>query len=209
MYHKIYFGNKPLFLCDAIDRTIEPFVHHDDVVFIDELNTHTVKAMIHEMQQSRVHAGVFYHTDLEKLKNTFSKKFSIVVAAGGAVINEKKELLMIFRKGKWDLPKGKTDKGESIEESALREVKEETGLKEVTLIHPITTTYHTYQEGTRFIMKETYWYKMKASAGQILKPQTEEDILEIVWVNKSMIRQYLENTYPSVQEVIALLQEFN
>lgn len=90
MYIKIYFDNKPLFLCDAIDETVEPYIHHDDAIFIDELNSHTVKTIIHEMQQPQVHAGVFFHDDLETLKQTFIKKFTLVTAAGGLVQNEKK-----------------------------------------------------------------------------------------------------------------------
>ncbi|MGH2552769.1 MAG: NUDIX hydrolase, partial [Chitinophagaceae bacterium] len=68
MYIKIYFDNKPLFLCDSADEAIQPYIHHDDAIFIDELNSHTVKTMIHEMNQPRIHAGVFFHPDLEELK---------------------------------------------------------------------------------------------------------------------------------------------
>ena len=74
MFIKIYFNDKPLFLCDAIDGEIQSFVHHDDAVFIDELDAHTVKTMIHEMQQPHVHAGIFQHPDLEELKKSFFKK---------------------------------------------------------------------------------------------------------------------------------------
>jgi len=91
MYIKIYFNDKPLFLCDAVDETIEPYVHHDDAVFIDELDTHTVKTMLHEMQQEKVHAGVFLHPDLEELKKAFFKKFVMIQAAGGLVENENGE----------------------------------------------------------------------------------------------------------------------
>ena len=73
MYIKIYFNDKPLFLCDKVDETIEPFLHHDDAVFIDDFNSHTVKSMIHEMQVEKVHAGVFFHQDLEALKKAFFK----------------------------------------------------------------------------------------------------------------------------------------
>src|SRR5438034_5163464 len=125
MYIKIYFGEKPLFLCDSIDEQIQPYVHHDDAVFIDELNSHTVKSMIHEMEQPHVHAGVFYHEDLDELKKIFLKKFSLVVAAGGIVKNENAEVLMIFRRGRWDFPKGKLDRGEKLEDCAVREVEEE------------------------------------------------------------------------------------
>ena len=75
MYIKIYFNDKPLFLCDEVDETIQPYVHHDDAVFIDELNIHTIRTIIHEMQLPAIHAGVFYHPDLDKLKKAFFKKF--------------------------------------------------------------------------------------------------------------------------------------
>ena len=118
MYIKIYFDDKPLFLCDSIDNFIQPYIHHDDAVFIDELDSHTVKSMIHEMQEPSVHAGVFFHPDLEKLKKTFFKKFTLILAAGGLVTNENNEILLIFRRGKWDLPKGKLEKGEKLEDCA-------------------------------------------------------------------------------------------
>jgi len=207
MYTRIYFGLKPLFLCDTIDNFIEPYVHHDDAVFIDELNSHTVKSMIHEMEQPQVHAGVFYHHDLEELKKAFFKKFSLIVAAGGFVKNEKDELLMIFRRGKWDLPKGKLDKGETLETCAVREVEEETGLENVILISPLTTTYHTYHEGTRHILKETHWFAMKVSGEQKLKPQTKEDIDEIRWVSAPGIKNYLEKAYPLITDIVTAATE--
>jgi 8-oxo-dGTP pyrophosphatase MutT (NUDIX family) len=205
MYIKIFFDNKPLFLCDAVDESIEPFIHHDDAVFIDELNTHTIKTMIHEMEQPSVHAGVFYHPDLEELKRTFYKKFTLIQAAGGLVQNEKKDVLLIFRRGKWDLPKGKVDKKEKLEDCAIREVEEETGLQNVKLISPLTITYHTYHEGARFILKESHWYKMKISGEQKLVPQTAEDIHEIKWVPPSGLEKYFKDSYPSVVDVLQLV----
>src|SRR5215510_275068 len=98
-----------------------------------------------------------------------------IIAAGGLVVNDRDELLMIFRRGKWDLPKGKLDKGESLKDCAIREVEEETGLKNITLGPPLIITYHTYHEGARFILKESHWYKMSVSGQQNLVPQTEED----------------------------------
>jgi len=207
MYLKIYFDDKPLFLCDAIDGVIEPYIHHDDAVFIDELNSHTVKAMIHEMQQPKVHAGIFLHDDLSSLRKEFFKKFTVIQAAGGAVINGKDQLLMIFRRGKWDLPKGKLDKGESIEACALREVKEETGLSRISSSGLLTTTYHTYHEGTRFVLKESFWYRMTAENGQELIPQTEEDITEIEWVTPDELDSRLANTFPSIIDVVNLLDK--
>ncbi len=205
MYLKIYFNDKPLFLCNSVDETVQPYVHHDDAVFIDELNSHSIKAMIHEMEQPEVHAGVFYHPDLEELKKALYKKFTIVVAAGGLVQNEKKEILLIFRRGKWDLPKGKLDKGETLEACAVREVEEETGLQKVKLLSPLTITYHTYHEGARFILKESHWYRMKVMGEQKLVPQLEEAITEIKWVNPIDLEKYMKNAYPSVVDVLQLL----
>jgi 8-oxo-dGTP pyrophosphatase MutT (NUDIX family) len=202
VYFKIYFNDKPLFLCDTVDETVGPFIHHDDTVFIDELNTHTVKAMIHEMEQEKIHAGVFYHASLDNLKKAFYKKFILVQAGGGLVENEKGEIMLIFRKGKWDLPKGKLDKGESLEECAIREVQEETGLRQVKILSPITTTYHTYHEGARFILKESYWYKMKTTGGQKLVPQTAEGIEAIRWVKPADLKKYYNECYPSVVDVL-------
>jgi len=205
MFIKIYFNNKPLFLCDSVDETIQPYIHHDDAVFIDELNTHTIKSMIHEMEQEKVHAGVFFHPDLEELKKAFYKKFTIIIAAGGVIQNEKKEILLIYRRGKWDLPKGKLDAGETLEECAVREVAEETGLQQIKLISPFTITYHTYHEGSRFILKESHWFKMKVKGEQQLIPQTEEDIHEIKWVKAGELVEYMTNSFPSVADVLQMI----
>jgi 8-oxo-dGTP pyrophosphatase MutT (NUDIX family) len=202
MFLKIYFNDKPLFLCDAIDKKIEPFIHHDDAVFIDELDAHTIKTIIHEMQQPHIHAGVFFHADLDKLKKAFFKKFTVIQAGGGLVTNNNDEILMIFRRGKWDLPKGKLDKGERLEDCAVREVEEETGLKNVKLDSPLIITYHTYHEGSKFILKESHWYTMKVTGEQTLVPQTDEDIHEIKWVKKPDLQPYLKNSFPSVIDVL-------
>ena len=202
MYIKIYFNDKPLFLCDDVDVSLQPYVHHDDAVFIDELNTHTVKSMIHEMQDASVHAGVFFHKDLEELKTDFFKKFTLVKAAGGFVQNENKEVLMMFRRGKWDLPKGKLDDKESPEQGAIRETEEETGLTNIKLISPLITTYHTYHEGTKFILKETSWFTMKVAGQQKLVPQAAEQITKLEWVKKNDLKKYLDNSFPSVNDVL-------
>jgi len=202
MHLKIYFGDKPLFLCDEIDNTIAPLVQHDDTVFIDELDSHTVKSMIHEMQQAKIHAGVFLHGDLAVLQKAFWKKFTLIKAGGGLISNEKEEILMIFRRGKWDLPKGKLDAGESLEQCALREVREETGLDNVTLQTPLIVTYHTYHEGTRFVLKESHWFTMLSKGPGKLIPQIEEDIQEIKWVGRNEIKNYIPKTFPSITDVL-------
>ena len=202
MYIKIFFQDKPLFLCDNIDETIQPYIHHDDSVFIDELDSLAVKSMIHEMQQPHVHAGVYIHNNIDELKKAFLKKFTVIHAAGGCIKNEKNELLMIYRKGKWDLPKGKMDKGETAVECVVREVKEETGLKNVQLIASLTTTYHTYHEGSRFILKETFWFRMMADSKQELIPQKEEDINEVKWVNEKELQEYLKNSWHAIEDIV-------
>jgi len=202
MYIKIYFQDKPLFLCDDVDTSLQPYLHKDDVVFIDELNSSAINSMIQEIQQPDVQAGIFFHPNLDALKKAFFKKFTLVLAAGGFVINEHNEVLMIYRRGKWDLPKGKMDKNELPDTCALRETEEETGLHNINLISPLIHTWHTYHEGSRFMLKETMWFILKASSQQPLTPQTEEDITKLEWVKRADLKKYLSNTFPSVKDVL-------
>ena len=201
MQQIIYFNNKPLYLIDQLTPEIEEHLHHEETVFIDELNVHTVKAMIHEMEQSKILRGVFLHNDVNALLNSFKKKLTLVKAAGGFVHTKNHEVLLIFRRGKWDLPKGKLDENESLDVCAVREVKEETGLEKVKLDHPLTITYHTYHEFGNHILKESHWYIMKAEK-QNLVPQTDEDILSCEWVSTDNLSSYLENTHASIANVI-------
>jgi ADP-ribose pyrophosphatase YjhB (NUDIX family) len=127
-----------------------------------------------------------------------------IIAAGGLVLNEQKEILLIFRRGKWDLPKGKLDENETITACAVREVEEETGLKNITLGNFITKTNHEYFDKwiNEEVIKETWWYEMFASNNEQLIPQTEEDIEQIIWSNTSTVQKCLLNTYPNIIEVI-------
>lgn len=202
MYVKIYFGDKPLFLCDEVDATLEPFRHHDDTVLIDEYSTHAVKSMIHEMERPSIHAGIFVHSNVEELKKTFWKKFTIVQAAGGVVHTKKKEILMIFRRGKWDLPKGKLDPGETLEQCAIREVEEETGISGIVLKKPLLTTFHTYHESGKFMLKESHWYDMTIHTPQQLVPQLAENIQQAIWANEQKVNDCLNNTFPSIKDVV-------
>jgi len=136
------------------------------------------------------------------LKKALWKKFSIVLAGGGVVTDQHKQVLMIHRKGKWDLPKGKLDPNETLDHCALREVKEETGLKEVRLIESLTTTYHVYDESGKHILKETHWYMMHADSKQLYRPQHDEQIDQVIWTKQSGIGEYLNNTYPLIKDVL-------
>jgi len=203
MFIKIYFGDKPVFLCDKIDKPINEYMHHPDAVFIDEISTPAINSLLHEIAKPQFHAGILFDKDLEKLKKSFFKHFKIITAAGGLVTNGNNEILMIFRRGKWDLPKGKLHKGETIEECALREVEEETGLINTTLGKKIITTYHTYDEFGKHILKESHWYKMKCSREQRLIPQTEEDITEIRFVAPDDLKKYISNSFCTIEDVLS------
>ncbi len=202
MQVKIFFNNKPLYLTNTITPEIEEHLHHEETVFIDELNAHTVKAMIHEMEQEKIQRGVFLHENFEDLLTQFKKKFTVIKAGGGLVHDAKKQVLLIFRKGKWDLPKGKLDKGESMEECAVREVKEETGLEKLLLQQPLNITYHTYHEFTKHVLKETQWYLMQGSSAEVLQPQTTEDIAECRWAGIDNLQPYLSNTHVAILDVL-------
>ncbi len=134
----------------------------------------------------------------------FKKKYLLIIAAGGLVTNDEGKVLLIFRRGKWDLPKGKVEDNEPIELCAEREVKEETGLKELLLRKPLVITYHTYTEKGKSILKETHWFLLDASPDQEFEPQTEEDILKVEWVEKERLSAYKNNTYPLIIDVLAV-----
>ncbi|HEY5371473.1 MAG TPA: NUDIX hydrolase [Hanamia sp.] len=202
-YITIYFDDKPVFLCDEITPDINEYRHHPDTVYIDELSTSAVNSLLHEINKPQFHSGIVYDKDLLKLKTAFFKHFTLKKAAGGLVTNSDGEILMILRRGKWDLPKGHLDKGETLEECALREVTEETGLKNLELGQFIQITLHTYSLFGKHILKETHWYLMNAKGDENLIPQTEEHITEIRWIKKTELKKYLSNTFPSIAEILS------
>lgn len=204
MHTTVYILNKPVYLCDELDSHLQQLHHQPETVFIDELNAHTVKTMLREIALPDIKQGIFLHPDLEALKKQFFKKFTRHVAAGGLALNPDGELLLIYRKGFWDLPKGHLEKGETLEECALREVQEETGLLHLRLSYALCTSYHTYEHGTHHILKESHWFVMDAAGSQPLLPQIEEGIERIEWVPIARLKTYLDNAYPSIREVIAL-----
>ena len=132
--------------------------------------------------------------------------YEVIKAAGGLVFNEKNELLMIFRRGKWDLPKGKIEGNETIENAAIREVQEETGIQKVTingaLLH---ASYHLFLHNKIIYIKLTYWYNMMADKSEILIPQAEEEIEKVAWCDQNTILLNLENSY---RNIISLLTRY-
>lgn len=202
MHIKIYFDDKPVYLCDEIDQQLNEILHHPDAVFIDELSNAAIKSLLHEIIKPEFHAGVVWDKDLVKLKKAFFKHFTAIEAAGGIVQNEKKQLLFIYRLGKWDLPKGKMEKAEKPDECALREVEEETGVTKLKLKNKVGETYHTYSAFGKHFIKTTHWYFMTCSSKQVLTPQTEEDITEIKWINTKDIEEPMSNTYASIKDIL-------
>lgn len=144
---------------------------------------------------------VIYGPDLEALWADFQACFKVLEAAGGFVENGQKELLVFYRRGSWDMPKGKIDPGESPEQAAVREVQEETGVQNISLGAFLTFTYHTYELKNQRILKTTWWYRMQTE-DTLLIPQTEEDIEEIKWVNPKTWLESGVPVYPNIREVI-------
>ena len=113
--------------------------------------------------------------------------------------NDKKEILFIYRNKKWDLPKGKLEKGEDIETCAIREVEEETGITDVKINTFITTTYHVFKRNGKFKLKETHWYEMYSSYEGILEPQEEEGITKVKWKNFQKTQKALNKSYENIK----------
>lgn len=149
---------------------------------------------------------VVYAEDDEKLVEDFKSLFKHIEAAGGVVFNEYDEILLIYRLGYWDLPKGKIDEGENHESAAIREVTEETGIKQIELGPLLTETYHTYKnDNGKRVLKRTYWYLMKTQK-QDLIPQTEENIEMAEWVTLKKFLAENRRTYRNILDVLATIQ---
>ena len=142
--------------------------------------------------------------EIQKSKAKMNNKKPIILAGGGVVTNEHGDLLMIFRRGKWDLPKGKLDKGETIEACALREVTEETGVQNLTLGKLVLVTQHAYFDvyQKQDVIKESHWFRMTVSGVPALVPQIEEDITAIEWTKPSEISSRLQESYETIKTVL-------
>jgi len=138
----------------------------------------------------------------ESLFKEFRKNYKVVRAAGGVVRDKDMRILFIFRRGKWDLPKGKIDDEERRKHAALREVREETGLDNLFVIRKIDKTYHIYSEKNEHILKKTYWFEMAAINSEPLIPQADEDITDIRWFEPDKLDEVFANTYPLVANLV-------
>lgn len=144
-------------------------------------------------------ANTFQTIKNERELSVLLQTHQYVRAAGGFVSNDRGQILMIFRLGVWDFPKGKTEAGETIEETAVREVLEETGIEATIVGGKTISVFHTYDTYGPKMLKETVWFEMKAVAGST-RPQTEEQIEQAVWVECDKVAELLKDSYASLKE---------
>lgn len=162
-----------------------------------------IRNALRTLKRSEEVVGLWiYGRSINRTWELFCSLFRFVQAAGGAVTDEYGRLLVIRRKGRLDLPKGKVDKGEAIEDGAVREVMEECGLARVELLRPLTCTWHTYTRKGRQELKCTEWYLMKASSKQKTVPEAAEMIEEVIWMRRDAVREMRHETYPSLRKVL-------
>ena len=199
---KIYYGSKVIRLTNYFPLT-EPA---DTMVLYYDQGVNLVYRFV-EFAEHKSFSTLFLWSGSRygEMKDQFFSFFKTIEAAGGVVRNEKNEILVIFRNGKWDLPKGKIDmRKESIKQAALREVKEETGIKALLIKRKLMTTYHIFFRKERMILKPTYWFEMFAESSSKLVPEAKENISRVIWVNKEEIPGILQNTYHSLEELFNL-----
>ncbi|PKF74016.1 NUDIX hydrolase [Chryseobacterium sp. PMSZPI] len=167
----------------------------------------TLEIALDLLENTSVQELNVFGENIDEIWQEFQKLFRIIEAAGGVVNNPEGDTLFIKRLGKWDLPKGKMEKGESREESAVREIEEETGLRDVELVKFINTTYHIYVERNgEKILKCTHWFEMNFNGKDTSKPQIEEGITEVAWKNVSQIEN---EVFPSTfQNIKLIVKEF-
>jgi 8-oxo-dGTP pyrophosphatase MutT (NUDIX family) len=196
--YKVFFNDRKLILTDNFSRHFQvnyglfyKFRDIDDLKELIALYT----------QLTRIDTLYLFSHDLDALREEFRKCFIPVNAAGGLVRNDNGDFLLIYRRGRWDLPKGKLNKKETPGEAALREVEEECGIHDIQLIRPLISTYHTYSIEKGMVLKKTNWFEMRYSGKSSPVPQTEEDIKKVEWVSANRLGPYLNECYPAVRDV--------
>ena len=201
--YKIYINGTPVFLTTPAGAAILGY-QPDKTTFVAPYigSKKMLKQYLDLLDKNaNQRAVVLFHLDPELLWRDFQACFKVLEAAGGYVRNAQGELLVFYRRGSWDLPKGKIDRGETPEQAAVREVQEETGLQQITLGTFLGHTYHTYSLKGDRILKKTWWYAMTTSDHQVV-PQTEEDIEEIQWVEPAAWLNSGVQVYGNIREVI-------
>ena len=174
-----------------------------DDVLINEAEPYKIDELLRLMTDSKlkqVDSITFTSTDVKTTIKYIKKKFKVIEAAGG-VVDKNNQTLLIYRKGCWDMPKGKIEKGEKKRICAVREVEEETGVR-AEIVDKICTTWHTYVTNKKYVLKKTHWYFMKCLDDSRMAPQEEESIKDVKWMNLSDMRLALYGSYRSIRVVI-------
>jgi len=189
--YKVFINEKLIILSNEVQKS-----EISDIYLLKDVD---LEWLIGRLNAGKIDKAILYDDNGEELLPLLSTKLPLVEAAGGLVKNDKGETLFIFRNGKWDLPKGKTEKGENIEETAIREVEEETGVKNLEITDFLMQTYHIFRRNGEYRLKLTHWYQMKTAYDGELLPQFEEDIMEVVWKNDADAKIALENSYENIK----------
>lgn len=197
----IYFDTRKLIVCDDMET---PLKDPNNIIY-SYSNSSDIKELPLLMRDNTNIKSLYIPTGAgmeQSVYKNICSEFVQINAGGGLVENENGEYLLIYRNGYWDLPKGKQEPGEDIRNSALREVGEECGLHNLELRELICITNHTYMLRGLFMLKHTYWYKMRCKSHEAPVPQTEENITKCIWVKPQELEPYMHKTYPSIIEVM-------
>ncbi|MGO1751526.1 MAG: NUDIX hydrolase [Psychroflexus sp.] len=158
-----------------------------------------IKSLIKKVSKGEIEHLHLYHKKEHKLLKHLKKKLKVIVAGGGLVRNPDGKMLFIYRNKKWDLPKGKAEKGETIEETSIREVEEETGVENLKIGELIKVTYHILKRKGKFKLKETHWFAMTTDYAGDLIPQEDEGITKVKWKNKKKAKKALKKSYENIR----------
>lgn len=203
--YKIYINDQALILCNSeeLEQIKSEFGEKENILIsLYQNKPHQLLSHIDMMEKiKKYEAIIVYGVDDVALFKDFKSLFKYIKAGGGVVSNASGEILMIHRRGAWDLPKGKKEKGETKKQTSVREVEEETGIKVTKVGNRLINTYHTYKIGSRRVLKKSYWYCMETDDIK-LTPQTEEDIALAEWKSKAESEALYAASYPNIVEVL-------
>ena len=197
--YKVFFKDRTVYFGDDFSKVFG----RNNGLFYKYNNIQELTELVHVFYDlKRIDKLFIFHDDILTLFEEFKACFTYVEAAGGVVMRPDGRFLIIKRDGLWDLPKGKQEEGENMEETAIREVEEETGLSGLKITNPILSTFHTYQITEDMLLKKTKWFEMNYTRDEEPVPQAEENITEIRWVEPGKTDFIRKNTYPSVLDVL-------
>ena len=195
--YKVFIQNRPIIFIsvDEISNYNGFFISHS----IGENSNQYISKLMTELPEE-IQLYIIGQNPKEEMISFF-KNHEIVEAAGG-IVKRKDKYLFIKRNGIWDLPKGKVEPSESTLMAAKREIEEECGIKNPTVNELILITYHTYIYEGIPTLKKTFWYELSFEGSKKLKPQLEEGITKVEWVDKDKIAKKHKNTFASIKDVL-------